>query len=372
MDKEEIWNLIAKKLAGEASPEELLELGKALRLDPDLHYSLEALQDMWISNPVHEHELAEIAFEKHLKRMRALAVDPEPQVSNRRISKNKVLAFSFFGLLMITLGIYLFRTSGNIAIIGVPKTTCEVVTRNGSKTNLLLPDGTSVWLNAGSRLTYDSLFGTHIREVTLSGEGFFDVVKNPAKPFLIHTGEINIRVLGTAFNVKSYPGEKTIETSLIRGSIEVSFADYSSKKIILKPNQKLVIEKRGEPQNKDAGHTESSPDVPFITINHLNHTGSDSTIAETEWIQNRLTFADMSFKDLVTEMERKYGIPVLLLGSGLDTLHFTGSFQNETVLQALDALRLTAEKSTTDFTYRMEGNKVLIYNISNRHSIQPK
>jgi ferric-dicitrate binding protein FerR (iron transport regulator) len=81
---------------------------------------------------------------------------------------------------------------------------------------------------------------------------------------------------------------------------------------------------------------------------------------------------DMSLKELVTEMERKYGVPISLQGPGLDTLHFTGSFQNETVLQALDALRLTAEKSTVDFSYRMEGNKVVIYNLSNGHSTQPK
>ncbi len=382
---EQIWNLIARKLAGEASADELLELEKALRLNPDLHYSLEAMQDMWISNPLPENELGEKAFAKHLERMRGLGaglesayIEPYPDehpFSDRRISKIKLSILSALSLMLIILGIYLFGLRQGIpGSTSAPRTTFEVVTRNGSKTNLLLPDGTAVWLNAGSRLTYDSLFGNNVREVTLSGEGFFDVVKNPAKPFIIHTGNINILVLGTIFNVKSYPGEKTIETSLIRGSIEieVSISDSFSKKIILRPNQKMVIKKKDFVEKKDSRHPEPLPEIPLITIRKLKRSGSDSTIAETAWIQNRLTFMDMSFKDLITEMERKYGIPVSLEGPGLDTLHFTGSFQNETVLEALDALRLTAEKSTVDFNYRKEGNKVVIYNISHGHSIQPK
>ena len=120
---------------------------------------------------------------------------------------------------------------------------------------MLLPDGSTVWLNAGSRLTYDSLYGTTLREVTLSGEAYFDVVKNPKKPFIIHTGKINIRVLGTVFNVKSYPEEQTIETSLIKGSIEVSFPSQPSKKIILKPNQKLIIDKTETNASKNTNHS---------------------------------------------------------------------------------------------------------------------
>jgi ferric-dicitrate binding protein FerR (iron transport regulator) len=383
MNDDEIWNLMAKKLSGEASPEDMLALEKALRLNPDLHYSLQAMQDMWISRPQPEKELAEKALQAHLERLRSLSIDLEPPTAvesfsgvfpepTRRHSRHKLIVFSILGLLLAIPGVYFLKTNRpDAALPGVRKSTCEVVTRNGSKTNLLLPDGTTVWLNAGSRLTYDSLYGNELREVTLSGEGFFDVVKNPQKPFIIHTGKINIRVLGTIFNVKSYPEEKTIETSLIRGSIEVSFADSSSKRIILLPNQKLIFKKEEMAQNKTAGHTETAPDAGLIKIDRLNPTGSDNSIAETGWMQNRLIFNDISFKQLAIEMERKYGVSISLMDEGLDTLHFTGSFQNESVLKALDALRLTSEKSP-DFTYRMEGDKVLVYNLSNDHSIQRK
>ena len=216
------------------------------------------------------------------------------------------------------------------------------------------------------------LYGTALREVTLSGEAYFDVVKNPKKPFIIHTGKINIRVLGTVFNVKSYPEDRTIETSLIKGSIEVSFPSQPSKKIILKPNQKLIVEKTESNASKSTNRGMPGM-VPEVSIQHLNRIGSDSSITETGWMENRLYFNDMSFHDLLQNMERKYGVSFKMADAALDTIHFTGSFQNETVSQALDALRLTAEQSTTDFNYEIKGNQVSIYNTTTGvHSTQPK
>jgi transmembrane sensor len=381
MDNDRIWNLIAKKLAGEASPDDLTELETTLRLNPELHYSLEAMHEMWKNKSEPAPNQAEIAFQEHVNRMRALGMDmgksekdspvQDYPVSPLRWMNWKKLAFVASGFLLLTLGFH-FISTHNSTDPAVQKRVLEVVTRNGTKTNILLPDGSTVWLNAGSRLSYDSLYDNMLREVTLSGEAYFDVVKNPDKPFIIHTGKINIKVLGTIFNVKSYPGEKTIETSLIKGSIEVTFPSQPAKKIILKPNQKLVINKTETTANTNINHAISAV-IPFISIEHLKKIGSDSAIAETGWMQNRLYFNDMSFNELLKNMERKYGLSFSLTDPGLDTIHFTGSFQNETILQALDALRLTAVKSTADFTYEMQGNQVFIYNNKTSvHSIQPK
>jgi transmembrane sensor len=380
MYNDRIWNLIAKKLAGEATAADLKELETVLRLDPDLHYSLEAVQDMWRKHAEPETDQAQTAYQKHIDRMQSMGMDmgnadlnSSPELVSdppRRFFKTKMVLLTISGFILISLGLHFYNPHKSTAQSSKP--LLEVVTRNGTKTSLLLPDGTTVWLNAGSRLTYDSLYGNSLREVTLSGEAFFEVVKNPKKPFLIHVGKINIRVLGTVFNVKSYPGEKTIETSLIKGSIEVTFPSISSKKIILKPNQKLVINKMeltsGSPASQAVANAE-----PFISIRNLSKTGADSSFEETAWMQNRFYFNDMSFKELLMNMERKYGVSFRLTDPALDTIHFTGSFQNETISQALDALRFTAEKSTADFTYEMQDNQVLIYNTkSGVHSILPK
>jgi len=381
MENDRIWNLIAKKLAGEASPGELKELESALRLSPDLHYSLEALQDMWKKQSDEEAAQSEIAFQRHMDRMRSLGMDmgntraeaplDEFPDSPNRFQKRKMIAILSAGFILLFLGYYLLNMR-NPSPAAIQKPVWEVITRNGSKSNILLPDGSSVWLNAGSRLTYDSLYGTTLREVTLSGEAYFDVAKNPKKPFIIHTGKINIRVLGTVFNVKSYPEDRTIETSLIKGSIEVSFPSQPAKKIILKPNQKLIIDKKES--NANGNINRGMPGmVPLISIEHLNRIGSDSSITETGWMENRLYFNDMSFHDLLQNMERKYGVSFKVADAALDTIHFTGSFQNETVSQALDALRLTAEQTTTDFNYEIKGNQVFIYNTTTGvHSTQPK
>lgn len=378
MDNDRIWNLIAKKLACEASPSDLKELESALRLNPELHYSLEAMHEMWRNYPETMPEQAEIAFQKHLERMHSEGMDigttdnpldEYPEIPPRFGSLKKLI-FAAALLLLLFAGFHFLKLNNPVA--SGSKQVLEVITRNGTKTNILLPDGSTVWLNAGSRLSYDSSYGDNQREVSLSGEAYFDVVKNPKKPFIIHTGKINIKVLGTVFNVKSYPGEKTIETCLIKGSIEVSFPSQNAKKIILKPNQKLVIEKGdGIPVPTPNNHIMTAP-VPMIHIQHLNKVGSDSVIQETGWMQNRLYFNDISFHELMKNMERKYGVYFQLTDPSLDTIHFTGSFQNETVTQALDALRMTAEKSTTDFSYEMQGNQVFIYTATSDHSIQPK
>jgi DNA-directed RNA polymerase specialized sigma24 family protein len=102
---------------------------------------------------------------------------------------------------------------------------------------------------------YADNFEGDTREVTLAGEAFFDVVKNPAKPFIIHTGAMDVKVLGTEFNVRSYPTEATTETALLRGMIEVTLHGKEKKKIILKPNEKLTVLNNEEVLPLPAGHS---------------------------------------------------------------------------------------------------------------------
>ena len=358
-----------KKLTKEASHAELAELELSLRSDPDLHYSLQAVTDFWESHPSIQQKFAERAFDEHIARMRALGIDfsetaplPTPPTATTRfffsVTRKRLMSVAVLILLAAGFSVYnKYHVTG--APVNPPeKNISEVSTLYGSKTNLLLPDGSSVMLNAGSRLTYDSSYGRKIREVTLSGEGFFDVVKNPEKPFVIHTGKINIRVLGTAFNVRSYPGEKTIETSLIRGSIEVTFTNRPKQKVILKPNQKLVVKSEEASERMDTESPADKKEKPVpVVIDRLTHFGPDSLIAETAWVQNKLVFQDKSFPEVAEMMQRWYGIDIRLNDSLLQKFHFTGSFENESIQQALSALQLS-----TRFIYEMHNKQVEIYN----------
>jgi len=374
MSNNTIWQLIAKKLAGEATPQELAELETLLRDNPDMHYPIQTVADLW-HHATPDTENAHSAFAAHAERMKQLGTTLDiPAETVPAHSKRKYLVLSLVLLLLCLLG-YQYRsiiftgTDEKLAaerMLASATDKSEISTRYGSRTKLLLPDSTQVWLNSGSKLTYDKTYGNGTREVSLSGEAYFDVVKNPAHPFIIHTGSINIKVLGTAFNVKSFPNEKNIETSLIRGSIEVTFKNRPSEKIILKPNEKLVTaneelvkdstqqkllaEKTALLPSKSQGRQE-----PLVLVSHLTYEPHDSTIVETSWMDNKLIFRSETFDELAIKMERWYGISIRFTDEDIKPRRLTGVFENESLQQALKALQLI-----TPFTYKMNKSEVII------------
>jgi ferric-dicitrate binding protein FerR (iron transport regulator) len=372
MTQDRIWELIAKKLSGEAIEPELKELEDMLRQQPDIHYAIQTVADVWHHN-LPSQEDAYAAFQKHAARMKELGMDygpeekeevviePFPETPRRKPLRYVLLALSI--AVIAIAGVYGYQLMFPKAELSV-KTLAdksEVSTKYGSKTKLVLPDGSQVWLNAGSKLTYDKNYGNAIREVSLSGEAFFDVVKNAARPFVIHTEKIDIRVLGTAFNVKSYPGEKNTETSLIRGSIEVTIHNRLSGKIILKPNEKLVIANEEEPEIKPASHKPAvvkatAQQEPFVAISHLTYQPADSTIVETSWMDNKLIFRSQAFEELALRLQRWYDLEIIIKDEQIKKKKFTGVFENETIDQALMALQFTAP-----FKYVINKKQVTIF-----------
>jgi len=379
------WNLIAKKLMGEATPQELHELERLLKSNPELHYPMQTISDLWKSSVDPDKEEAEIAFSRHLDRLDELNIDfqagnpniagnphiseetdpdsaasyPWPKPRSGTAKRVFVIAALFGGLLGLT--VWLFNRTSHAAptpIAHLPVATGnEIFTANGSRTHLTLPDGTLVWLNAGSKLTYGKNYNTGNREINLTGEAFFDVVRNAQKPFLIHTARIDITVLGTSFNVKSYPTDKTTEATLVHGSIEVSIKDRPTEKIILKPNEKLVVANDDSALHRSvaARRTPGDTDESLVAIRKPTYEQTTGAIIETAWVDNKLTFREEAFGELAAQMERWYGLTIRFGDPALEQLHFTGSFKEETIEQALEALKLTAA-----FRYTIEGNQVTI------------
>jgi ferric-dicitrate binding protein FerR (iron transport regulator) len=372
-DKKAIWNLIAKKLAGEASPEEVVELERLLRNNPELHYPMQTISDMWNSSAKPDRNEAERAFGRHLDRMKQWHGDfPEPAVDQqepvigrrgRRGRRGLILAVSLTILAGVLIAlIWPSRRAAQrapappIAHQPAPAGN-DIYTANGSRTHLTLPDGTLVWLNAGSRLSYGKNFNTTTREVNLTGEAFFDVAHNTQKPFLIHTSRIDVQVLGTRFNVKSYPSDRTTEATLIRGSIEVLIRDRPSEKIILRPEEKLVVANdTGILHHLNPGrYGVAGPTDPLIAIRKPTYEQKTGAIIETSWVDNKLTFREETFGDLASKMQRWYGVTIQFADPALEQLQFTGSFKEETIEQALDALKYAAR-----FSYQTEGNLIII------------
>lgn len=209
----------------------------------------------------------------------------------------------------------------------------KVVVPNGSKTTVHLADGTIVRLNAGSELIYPTQFNKELRTVELRGEGYFEVQHNAEHPFQVTAGEIEVRVLGTEFNVMAYPDADRIETTLVEGSISLNKRGTSATKaIILKPGEKAIY-KEGE----------------------LNVNDTDITLA-TNWMQKGFHFKSTPFKEMVVRLERWYDVDIVYNPVGFEDLTFTGKFRNnETIWQVLDVIKMT-----TPINYKAKDGKIYI------------
>jgi ferric-dicitrate binding protein FerR (iron transport regulator) len=234
----------------------------------------------------------------------------------------------------------------------------EIVARRGAKSYFLLPDGSRVWLNSDSKLTYGK-FNDTLREVELEGEAFFDVVKQNKRPFIVHTAGIAIHVLGTAFNVKSYADESVIETTLIRGLIEIERNNQPhAKHWFVHPHQKLIY-------NKQENSIATSPTTqsvarsispgPEMRLEPLPVNRTDSALKETSWVYNRLLFDGDTFRELAGKMERWFNVKIVLRNESLAAQRLHGSFENETIEQAMEALKVM-----TPCKYKINDNEVEI------------
>ena len=370
-----IWELFSRKLSNEATEVELQELQVLLREQPNEAYSLEIMEDLWKA-PIQENkQYSEYKFKQLIQRMQGMGIETSGfnQEEKHLITVNQdntykvkrgfliikqiAISICLFGILIA--GYFLFENNNSKKDHLPVEKSSEIATKNGSKTTITLPDGTKVWVNAGSKLTYENSYGNNLREVTLSGEAFFDVVHNAEKPFVIHTSKMDIRVLGTAFNVRCYPDEKKMETSLIRGSIEVTLKDRQKEKIYLKPNEKLTLTddevSTSLIKNLKKAKNEIVNMQPLVAISHLTYQPADSSVVETSWVDNKLVFRSETFEEVALKMEKWYGVTINIQNENLKQEHLTGSFESETVDQALTALQFT-----TNFRYTINKNIITI------------
>ncbi|MGM9477811.1 FecR family protein [Pedobacter sp. GSP4] len=227
-------------------------------------------------------------------------------------------------------------------------------TKGGERKKIMLQDGTSVLLNAKSTLTLSKGFNDKCREVTLTGEAFFDVTHDKNKPFKVHTADFNVNVLGTAFNVKAYPDEITSEATLIRGLITMEAVNGNGGTITLKPSQKVTFYKTVAPQVKNNLVKPKAP-KPEITINHYTKI-KDSTIVETAWTQNRIEIYDQDFDEIKNVLEKWYNVEIRFTDPSIEKYRFTATITNESIEEVLHALKATEN----NFKYEIKGKQVTI------------
>lgn len=197
-----------------------------------------------------------------------------------------------------------------------------------------LSDGTKVYLNSGSSLKYPvSFIEGEKRLVFLKGEAYFDVKKDKEHPFIINTNQMNIEVLGTKFNVSSYPEDAYIKTVLVEGSVAISSKSNKTQTTLLKPGQKANWEKLN-------GH---------INIKSVN------TSIYTAWINGKVVFNHTPFKKIIKKLERHYNVSIENKNVELAKQSFTASFDIETLDQVLQSF-----SKSYPFNYKKTQNKITI------------
>ena len=207
----------------------------------------------------------------------------------------------------------------------------ELTVPAGQRAQLVLPDGSKVWVNAGSILTYPSVFGEE-RRVALTGEAYFKVAKGQ-KPFIVSTGKIDVKVLGTEFNVFNYPAEP-LEVSLFEGSVRVYKPDQESTGVVLQPNQQL-IEKDGQ-----------------MVIQTL----SDDAIM---WKDGLYAFNKEKMKDILKKLELYYEVKIIVKNPTILEYEYTGKFRQWDGL--MEVLRIIQKIHPFKIEKKENTNEIILY-----------
>lgn len=266
-------NLIAKFISGKRlTDDEFILLDKLLN---NLHYRQEIfhwLEKNWQQS---QPETVALQFEQIRDKIRISSL--KSRMNRLFIVLSKAAAVLFIPLFAAVLYFYVNQVGSNELL--------TLFTQKGEQTNVILPDGSKVWLNVDTKLSYPVNYGVNSRNLELEGEAYFEVEKNEELPFEVTSGNIITKAIGTRFVVSAYPESSEIRSSLVNGSVEVKYGKVHE---ILKPGQQLVFNK-----NK-----------PGITIKSFNEN------YELAWKNDELVFRLTSFDNVIVKLEKWYDVNI--------------------------------------------------------------
>jgi len=203
-----------------------------------------------------------------------------------------------------------------LAVKNVTKALNRVIIPYGKRSQITLPDGSHIWLNSGSQLSYPSEFSGKSREVYLSGEAFFDVAKDVEKPFYVITRDIKIKVLGTRFNVSAFDDEENVQAVLLEGKVTIGKNSFLAKTEEMEPGERAVYHKKAET------FTKGKADVNYYT----------------SWLYGYLIFENEPTPEVFKKLERYYN-QTIVVEDGLDNITFSGKLDlKEDIKDVLESI----------------------------------
>ncbi len=240
------------------------------------------------------------------------------QASHRRIliqRLQRIAAVLFLPVVLFSMWLLLQKNETPVQYV-------EIHSNPGMVASFDLPDGSKVWLNGGSRLRYPSIFNGKNREVQISGQGYFEIVRNPQQPFSVKTGEsFSLEVLGTSFNLSAYDDEDVIETTLVEGSVHLNL-QQNDKMVqrVMTPNEKVIYSK-----NEQSLRT--------ITVDPQY---------DIAWKDNRILFKNHSMEQVIRTLGRYYNVRFVVKNDKVMDSEITGKFSNEQLPQVMEYLRIAS------------------------------
>ena len=317
-------------LTNSLTPEEMQSLQNWLNVSEENREYFSDMQEVWIA-------ASDEADEQHFDKERAYQLFLEHTESLVRPSLKRK-AFTISPWIYVAAMVVIVFFCGTIAfqsgkrVLQNQLTQITVEAPYGSKTKLYLPDGTLVWLNAGSKMSYAQDFGINERALNLTGEAYFEVTKNKHIPFKVHTDELDVKVLGTKFNFRNYQDDLEAKVCLLEGKVALS---TQQKETILHPDQQALLDKK----------------TGKLLISNTKAAYS------AEWTNDRLYFDEALLPDIVKELERSYNIKITIADAALNSVRFYGNFRRreQSIREIMDVL-----SSTDKMTYTIEGKNIVI------------
>ena len=355
-----IQEIITRVLEGEASSEDRKTLIDWIKSSEENRRELEKTEAFWDALEIINNRENFNPKDGYDDFVRYIGTITHPARRQQKLYKY-VLRFAASILLVLSVSYITYR---------ITKTTTETIayfeltTPNGSHTQLTLTDGTTIWLNAGSKLRYPNKFDDTTRTVYLEGEAFFNVRKDLKHPFIVQTSEIIVKALGTSFNVKAYPDEGSIETTLVNGEVIVEGNKTSNKEknyIRLLPNQRATYIKTegrlllNDYEQKKLAKSNAKVQPVKREKESLIISKEVNTELYTSWIENLLMFDNEPFESIAYKLERRYGATIIFNDNEIKKYRFSGKFPEISIDRVLNALQFASP-----FNYEIKHDTIYI------------
>jgi ferric-dicitrate binding protein FerR (iron transport regulator) len=348
-----INQLLLKCLEGNASENEMQVAWLWVNQSVDNKQYNENARDIWLSasllHGMEENELDNFWNRIKDKTSKDIIEKAEEFDEPKRILP-RLLKIAAIVLITFALGAVTGKFYFNNKVPSNDKEYYIVEAPRGAKSFLTLADGTKIWLNAGSKISYYRNYNKEDRNVFLEGEAFFEVAKNELIPFYVYSSGIIVKAIGTAFNVKAYPEEGIVETTLVEGSITVESLGKTGVKeqTLMRPNQKASFYKATKDMvienQKEEGESLKRIPIPIpikAKIERIELKKEIDTELYTSWKDKRWFFEKQRLEDFAIILERSYDIKVIFKDDELKNYRLTGSLQEENLEQVLQAIQFT-------------------------------